>query len=127
MNNSSTSAARLDTAGSAIRTMREAMGLTLSELGQLAGISPSYLSQLERGNRPLRDTPVLAALTEALGWHLIRASREQAEKAERAELLRLCGGDGAQADRVAELADLFREQRQERERLEGKARLRVVS
>jgi transcriptional regulator with XRE-family HTH domain len=40
-----------ETKGSAIKLMREGQGLTLRQLAALAKTSPSYLSQVERGER----------------------------------------------------------------------------
>lgn len=45
----STTASRYE--GSAIRVMREAVGLSLRQLAASAGTSPSYISQVERGDR----------------------------------------------------------------------------
>ncbi len=52
--------------GTPLRRLRDDLGVTLTDLAERAGISPSYLSELERGlKRP--STDVLARLAEALG------------------------------------------------------------
>ena len=56
-------------AGTAIRELRKAQGLSLRELARLADVEPGYLSTVERG---LRDPSPrwLKAVTDALGKHL---------------------------------------------------------
>ena len=57
-------------AGTAIRAMREAQGLTLKQLADLSGTSFSYLSQVEREHR----TPTerwLRAVERALARHIL--------------------------------------------------------
>lgn len=56
-------------AGTAIRRLRNAQGLSLRELARLAGVEASYLSQVERG---LREPSVrwMKSVTDALGEHL---------------------------------------------------------
>lgn len=52
--------------GAAVRRLRAAQGLTLSDVAKMADISPAMLSRLEHGDvAPSLDT--LAALAEALG------------------------------------------------------------
>jgi transcriptional regulator with XRE-family HTH domain len=52
--------------GQAIRTLREERGMTLETLAESAGISASYLSEVERGlKRPSSD--VVAKIAEAFG------------------------------------------------------------
>ena len=50
----------------ALRQCRELKGLTQSALAEQAGISPSYLSQLEQGKRDPKLT-LLTKLSNALG------------------------------------------------------------
>lgn len=55
--------------GTRIRARRTALGLTLAQVGQRAGLSETYVSNVERGQR----TPTLAvlyAIAEALGQTL---------------------------------------------------------
>jgi transcriptional regulator with XRE-family HTH domain len=52
--------------GAAIRALREARHSSLLEIATAAGISPSYLAQIERGDRKPRQH-VLTCIAEALG------------------------------------------------------------
>lgn len=56
-------------AGTAIKAMRQAQGLSLRELARLAEVEPGYLSQVERG---IRDPTArwMKSVTDALGKHL---------------------------------------------------------
>lgn len=45
----------LDTTGSAVRAIRESLGLSLAELAERSGRSTSYLGQVERGERTATD------------------------------------------------------------------------
>jgi transcriptional regulator with XRE-family HTH domain len=59
----------MPTAGDAIKVMREAHRLTLSQLSQMSGVSEAHLSRVERGLRnPSPHT--LSAITQALGRHM---------------------------------------------------------
>jgi len=53
--------------GERIRRRRKAIGLTAKGLAQVAGVSPSYVSQLEHGKQDQPSLEVLAALAAALG------------------------------------------------------------
>ena len=53
--------------GTQVRRAREVRGLTQAALARLVGISPSYLNQIERDQRPL-TVPVLLRMTEAVGF-----------------------------------------------------------
>jgi transcriptional regulator with XRE-family HTH domain len=56
-------------AGDAIKVMREAHNLTLSQLSHLSGVSEAHLSRIERGLRnPSPHT--FSAITQALGRHM---------------------------------------------------------
>lgn len=52
--------------GRRIRAVRLRRGLTLTAAAQLAGMSPSYLSLIERGLRPVQRRSTLEALANAL-------------------------------------------------------------
>lgn len=52
--------------GAKMRESRKEAGLHLAELAELAGITQSYLSDIERGNK-LPPLPTLDALAAALG------------------------------------------------------------
>lgn len=56
-------------AGSAIRAMRKAQGLSLRELARMAEVEYAYLSQVERGLKEPSGR-WLKAVTDALGRHL---------------------------------------------------------
>ncbi|WP_067485170.1 helix-turn-helix domain-containing protein [Actinomadura hibisca] len=55
-----------DTVGTRLRVLRKWRGLTLVELAGLSGLSPSFLSMAERGQRSLDRRSHLAALASAL-------------------------------------------------------------
>jgi transcriptional regulator with XRE-family HTH domain len=50
----------------ALRTIRRARGKSLAVVAGLAGISPSYLSRLESGQRALERRSLIVALAAAL-------------------------------------------------------------
>lgn len=57
------------TAGSAIRILREELGLTLRELAERSGTSFAYLGQVERGEKVATDRwlrPVVRALADRI-------------------------------------------------------------
>jgi transcriptional regulator with XRE-family HTH domain len=53
--------------GARIRRRRKVLGLTAKELARLAGVSPSYVSQLEHGTQDRPSLDVLSTLASALG------------------------------------------------------------
>jgi len=61
-----------DTVGAVVRTHREAHGLTQKALAQRCGLSPVYISQIEKGERR-PSLPVCRTLAAALGCppHLV--------------------------------------------------------
>jgi len=56
--------------GQAIRTRREAAGLTQAQLGKRAGIVGKYVSEIERGNRDIPFSTLRAIIEDGLGLHL---------------------------------------------------------
>lgn len=52
--------------GEAIRAARKGLGLTLEQLGELSGLSPAYIGQVERDVKKA-SLQTLAALARALG------------------------------------------------------------
>ena len=56
--------------GARLRHLRRRRGLTLVEAAALAGISPQYLSEVERGRKD-PSSEVLAAISGALGAPLV--------------------------------------------------------
>ena len=61
--------------GRALRSLRQAAGLTQPELGERANIGVSYLSQLENGHRGVGWHTVMRLL-RALGADLVALARE---------------------------------------------------
>jgi HTH-type transcriptional regulator/antitoxin HipB len=57
----------LVTLGSRIRTRRTASGLTQAQLGERAGIVGKYVSEIERGNRDLPLSTLIAVVERGLG------------------------------------------------------------
>ena len=53
--------------GARLRRRRKALGLAAKELARAAGVSPSYVSQLEHGKQDRPSLDVLSALATALG------------------------------------------------------------
>lgn|GEM_PF-2146199 len=65
--------------GQYLRGLRKKKGLTLKELGKEIGLSYSYLSQLERGERGIQGVPspeILKLLYKPLGADLIEMMEE---------------------------------------------------
>lgn len=59
---------KAETFGERLRRVREERGIVLRELAEQAGLTDSYLSEVERGLRPppRRDRAAIARLAEAL-------------------------------------------------------------
>lgn len=53
--------------GAQIRTLRQATGINASALARRVGISPQYMTQIERGHRPTVSPSVCNRLAAALG------------------------------------------------------------
>jgi transcriptional regulator with XRE-family HTH domain len=73
--------------GQRLRALRRSRGETLTETAERAGISPQYLSEIERG---LKDpsSEVLAAVTGALGATLIDLTAQVTDELQALEPLR---------------------------------------
>ena len=67
MNNSSSQAAKK--LGAAIKDCRKKLGLTQTQLADLAGVSLNYVSQLENG-KPKTQLDKLLAVIDVLGLEL---------------------------------------------------------
>ena len=83
--------------GNEIRKLRKARGKTLVELALATGRSPSFLSQLERGNTEISITDLkklAAVLGVTVGWFFTADSRPTAEtgRVVRADSRRRLGG-----------------------------------
>ena len=74
-----------DLIGASLRRRRQAQGRTLREVAQAAGVSLTYLSEVERGLKEA-SSEVLAAVCAALGVVLSDLLFEVAEGLARAEL-----------------------------------------
>ncbi|WP_406832033.1 helix-turn-helix transcriptional regulator [Pedococcus sp. KACC 23699] len=59
--------------GARLRHLRKRRGLTLTETAQRAGISPQYLSEVERGRKD-PSSEVLAAISGALGCGVVEVT-----------------------------------------------------
>ena len=57
-----------------LKLKRVRVGLTLWKLGQLAGVHPARISEMERGQRPITDLVV-----DALIHEMSSAGRERSE------------------------------------------------
>lgn len=53
--------------GSLIKHLREEKSLSLAELGELTGISPSYINRIELGERKAPSYPIIEKLAKGLG------------------------------------------------------------
>jgi predicted transcriptional regulator/transcriptional regulator with XRE-family HTH domain len=62
--------------GAQVRRAREERGLTQAALARLVGISPSYLNQIERDQRPL-TVPVLLRLNATVGFDAHALSEDE--------------------------------------------------
>lgn len=49
-----------------LKRLRKARGLTLQRLGDMTGVSPSYISRLERNEKQCPSFPILVELARAL-------------------------------------------------------------
>ena len=74
--------------GKRLRTLRERQGRTLTEVAERAGISPQYLSEIERGLKE-PSSEMIAAVTGALGTTLVDLSGQITEALRRQRVLDL--------------------------------------
>ena len=89
--------------GVRLRRLREERSLKQVELAQALGISPSYLNQIERNQRPL-TVPILLRLNAAFGIDVQPFSAD--EEARLITDMRDAIADGGEAISVAELREL---------------------
>lgn len=76
--------------GRKIKNLRKKMGLTLQELSERSGVSPGYISMLERGFKKSPTLEVLKKLAKGLGVSLSELIGEELvslEADERTKLL----------------------------------------
>jgi transcriptional regulator with XRE-family HTH domain len=74
--------------GKRLRTLRERQGRTLTEVAERAGISPQYLSEIERGLKE-PSSEMIAAVTGALGTTLVDLSGQITDELRRQRVLDL--------------------------------------
>jgi transcriptional regulator with XRE-family HTH domain len=74
--------------GRRLRTLRERQNRTLTEVAQRAGISPQYLSEIERGRKE-PSSEMIAAVAGALGTTLVDLSDQIAVDLRRQRVLDL--------------------------------------
>ena len=74
--------------GRRLRTLRERQGRTLTDVAQRAGISPQYLSEIERGRKE-PSSEMIAAVTGALGTTLVDLSAQITDELRRQRVLDL--------------------------------------
>lgn len=68
--------------GARLRRLRTQRRLTLTQLSQLAGVSPQYLSEIERGRKE-PSSEMIAAISGALGLSLINLTSEVTNELQR--------------------------------------------
>jgi transcriptional regulator with XRE-family HTH domain len=74
--------------GKRLRTLRERQGRTLTEVAARAGISPQYLSEIERGRKE-PSSEMIAAVAGALGTTLVDLSGQITDELRRQRVLDL--------------------------------------
>ncbi|VFB01819.1 helix-turn-helix domain-containing protein [Nocardia cyriacigeorgica] len=79
--------------GTRLRALRQQQQETLAETAGRAGVSPQYLSEIERGRKE-PSSEMIAALAGALGTSLAELAGEVAETLGRRRALRPVGGSG---------------------------------
>jgi len=90
-----------DVLGRRLRTLRERQNRTLTEVAQRAGISPQYLSEIERGRKE-PSSEMIAAVAGALGTTLVDLSGQIAEEFRRQRVLDLARERDREAQHVRE-------------------------
>lgn len=68
--------------GARLRRLRKLRGLTLTELAAEAGVSPQYLSEVERGRKE-PSSEMIAAISGALGLTLVQLTSHVADELQR--------------------------------------------
>jgi len=74
--------------GRRLRTLREREGRTLTDVAERAGISPQYLSEIERGRKE-PSSEMIAAVAGALGTTLVDLSGQITDELRRQRVLDL--------------------------------------
>lgn len=68
--------------GARLRRLRKLHGLTLTELAAESGVSPQYLSEVERGRKE-PSSEMIAAISGALGLTLVQLTSHVADELQR--------------------------------------------
>lgn len=68
--------------GARLRRLRKLRGLTLTELAAESGVSPQYLSEVERGRKE-PSSEMIAAISGALGLTLVQLTSHVADELQR--------------------------------------------
>ncbi|WP_120002956.1 helix-turn-helix domain-containing protein [Nesterenkonia muleiensis] len=68
--------------GARLRRLRKLRGLTLTDLAAAAGVSPQYLSEVERGRKE-PSSEMIAAISGALGLTLVQLTSHVADELQR--------------------------------------------
>jgi transcriptional regulator with XRE-family HTH domain len=84
--------------GQRLRTLRAERGETLAETAERAGISPQYLSEVERGRKE-PSSEMIAALAGALGTTLIQLTEQVAGDLRRRQAISLARASAPRASR----------------------------
>jgi transcriptional regulator with XRE-family HTH domain len=91
--------------GNRIRTFRQERGLTLEQLADRSGISPSYLSTIERGlKKP--SVPILKDIADALHVSAALLIQDEDESFNGEKLRFLREGRGLSIEELAEISEL---------------------
>lgn len=96
---------RYETFGSKLRRMRAARGLTTKRLAELAGVTPSYLTQIQKGNREPPDD-LVARLARVLALESQEAS-ELRRVLKKERILRAINKSGAETAAATLAAEIL--------------------
>jgi len=69
-----------------LKRLRKARGMTLQQLSDATGISPSYISRMERGEKQCPSFPILTALASALNVDVLTLAEGLVDKDEVVDL-----------------------------------------
>lgn len=102
--------------GSYLRGVRTAQGRILTDIAAESGVSPQYLSEIERGRKE-PSSEILSAVSGALGVTLLEVTRGVADVLERA----------SRTVPVTAVGGIGRSSQTYRPAMPGRAHLRMVS
>lgn len=69
-----------------LKRLRKARGMTLQQLSDATGISPSYISRMERGEKQCPSFPILTSLASALNVDVLTLAEGLVDKDEVVDL-----------------------------------------